>query len=326
MLRRGRVRAGSIRRSAIRSVLGLTALAAVALGMTGCHQNVAGVSESCTTPTTMNDAFLANKSVFFRVATQPDPNDPSTTWVCFRVKPASGAEQAGRVDVNTSTGVSAPLVTSDLSSRACAAASNNLVPTPHPIEQGTILETPYYLDAFSDLSSTWVCLEAAGLKERLVVNLPGVDTAGADVNTDPSPPAATDTTPPPVGKASSSCASGAFGPSTELLNAHLNNRDVFVSVAQPNQTEAHLCARVQSPATGGGVHLGVNAAPSQIVRIDQSSDLTPCTNEVVSVSNPPLSIKTTPPGQLPVSVCVNATRYTVVTGPIPPAVTLQFDS
>lgn len=325
MLRR-RARDGAIRRPAIRTVAVLAAVGTASLAMTGCHQNVAGVSESCTAPTTMNDAFLANRSVFFRISTQPDPNDPSTTWVCYRVKPANGAEEAGRVDVNTSTSLNGPQVTTDLNSRACTGATGNLVPTPHPIEQGTILDTPYFLDAFSNVGSTWVCVEAAGLKERLLVNVPNADTPGADVNTDSAPPPPVDTTPPPVGKPSSSCAAGAYGPSTELVNAHLNNRDVFLSVAQPNQTEVHLCARVQSPSSGGGVHLGVNAAPSQIVRIDQSSDLTPCTQDVVTISTPPVSIKTTPPGQLPPSVCLNGTRYTVVTGPIPPVVTLQLDS
>jgi hypothetical protein len=91
------------------------------------------------------------------------------------------------------------------------------------------------------------------------------------------------------------------------------------------EAQAHVCARLSGPQSGG-VHLGVNAALDQIVRIDQSTDTTPCTQTVVTLSNPPASIKTSPPGQSPPSVCVGGTRFTVVVGPVPPVVDWDLDT
>jgi hypothetical protein len=333
MLRRGKP-VQSSRRSAPRALLAAAALFAATVAIAGCHQNVAGVSESCSNPSSMNDGFFANRSVFFRVSTQPDPNDPSTTWVCYRVKAVDAAtERAGRIDVRSTTAVTPTQVTTDLNSRACEAAPGNLVPPPHPLEAGEILGTPVYLDAFATLGSgpalvdpaAWLCVEAGGIKERVVVDSPGAQAANVDTNTDTAPPPMTDTTPPPAGKASTGCSAGTYGTPSELINAHLTNRDVFLYTAQPNQTELHVCARVNGPQSGG-VHLSVNANPGQIVRVETSPDTTPCTNTVVSLTTPPLSLKTTPPGQVPPSICLNGTRYTVVTGPVPPVVGLQFDS
>jgi hypothetical protein len=50
------------------------------------------------------------------------------------------------------------------------------------------------------------------------------------------------------------------------------------------EAQAHVCARLSGPQSGG-VHLGVNAL-DQIVRIDQSTDTTPCTQTVVTLSGP----------------------------------------
>jgi hypothetical protein len=74
------------------------------------------------------------------------------------------------------------------------------------------------------------------------------------------------------------------------------------------------------------VHLRVKAAVGQIVDVQQSADITPCTRDVVVLSNPPLAIRTSPPGALPASVCVNNTRLTVLAGPLPPIVSFELDS
>lgn len=84
--------------------------------------------------------------------------------------------------------------------------------------------------------------------------------------------------------------------------------------------------RLSSPQQSGGGHLRVKAATSQIVDVQQSSDITPCTQDVVVLSNPPMAIRRSPLGQMPASICVNNTRYAIVTGPLPPVVSFTPDS
>ncbi|HEX8742260.1 MAG TPA: hypothetical protein VF712_03920 [Thermoleophilaceae bacterium] len=303
------------------------ALVALTAAVAGCHQEVAGVSDSCTVgATTLNDGFLADRSVFFRVATKTDPANPSTTWLCYRVKVADQYDDGQRIDVNPNTSIGTPRVASDTNSQACATAAGNVIPPPHPIEQGQVLGTPFYLDANATLlPGAWLCLEVGNLKQRLIAELPGLDIADVDVNNDPAPPAPVDTTPPPLGKASTACSTGTLGESSELINLHLQGRDVFLYTARPNTTTIHVCARISGPQSGGA-RLSVNAAPDQIVRVETSPDVTPCTQDIVTLSNPPLSLKITPAGQTPPSICLNGTRYTVVTGPLPPVVSFAIDS
>ena len=314
--------------------LGVVIMAVGALGLAGCVETrtVAGSSTTCAQPTTHNDGFFQNRSLYYRVSTQPDPLNAGTTWVCYRIKAPNQPETAGRIDVNPTTATSAVSVTSDLSSRACTTAPGNLVLTPHPIEQGEVLDTPFYIDAFAGLGGSttvgsagaWLCVEAAGFKQRLMVTGPGVDEPDVVLNSDPSPGPIVDTTPPPAGLPSSSCAENAFGPSTEHINAHLNGRDLFLYTARPADNEVHICARVSGTPSGGG-RLSVKAATSQVVDIRQSSDLSPCTQDVVVVSSPALAIRISPVGQNPPSICVQGTRYTVVTGPVPPVVSFTPD-
>jgi hypothetical protein len=308
------------------------ALIAAAAVISGCETPVAGVSETCTQPTALEDGFFANRAVFFRVATQPKPTDPSTTWVCYRVKVAGAVEKSGRIDVNATTETPAVRLTTDLSSRACTSTTPNAVPAPHPIRQGEVLDTPFYVDAYGSLlapgpgDAAWLCVEAGPVKERVRVERDDTPVATAVLNADSSPPPPQDTTPPPAGKASTTCSAGAYGPATEVVNAHLSGRDLFLYTARPADDEVHLCARISSPGDAGGGHLAVKAAASQVVDVQQSADISPCTQDVVVLSDPPMSIRRSPLGQTPPSICVNDTRYTIVTGPVPPIVSFEADS
>jgi hypothetical protein len=308
----------------------VAAVAAIAtLAVAGCVEtrNVAAVSATCTTPSTLHDGFLQNRSVVFRVATQPDPLNEKKTWVCYRIKGPNGVDQGGRIDVEPHTGVSGVEVSSDLSSRACATGPGNLVPPPHPIESGEVAGTPFYLDAHVGLSpaTAWLCVEAGGFKQRIKALGPLADEADVVVNSDTAPPAIVDTTPPPAGLASSACAENAYGTPTEHANVHLNGHDLFVYTSRPADNEAHVCARVSGEPSGGG-RLSVKAAVNQIVDVRTSSDITPCTEDVVVVSNPALAIRKSPTGSGPPSICVNGTRYTVVVGSAPSVVTFTPDS
>ncbi|HEX8053769.1 MAG TPA: hypothetical protein VF517_12320 [Thermoleophilaceae bacterium] len=314
----------------MRSIGIVGALLAAAVFVAGCVStaNVAGVSNTCTNPATMNDGFFANRSVYFRISTQADPVDPSTNWVCYRIKVPNQPETAGRLDVNATTDV-APVarVTTDVDSRACTTTVGNTLPTTHPIQQGTVAETPFYIDAYGAGSQTWLCVEAGPVKHRVLVNASaGLNEPDVTANSDTAPGPIADTTPPPAGQPSTSCSAGAYGPATENVNAHLADRDLFLYNAKPADNEVHVCARLSSPQGAAGFHLGVKAAVNQVVDVQQSSDITPCTNDVLVLGNPPLALRTSPVGQTPVSVCVNSTRYTVVTGPVPPVVTFERDT
>ncbi|HEX8742005.1 MAG TPA: hypothetical protein VF712_02620 [Thermoleophilaceae bacterium] len=285
-----------------------------------------GISETCGNPTVIHDGFLAARSVYFRLRTRPNPTDPRTTWICYRVKVGSAVDHAGRIDVRTAS-VTPGVPTTDANSRACATGSNNLVPGPHPLEDGAVGDVPFYLDSYASTGAVWLCMEAGSLKERLVLPLPGADLPVVAVTRDSDPWQPTPTLSPEPGLPSSSCYEGRHGPSTELVNTDHGQYHLFLFSAQPSATELHLCARLADLVgpRSAGAHLEVNADAGQVVRVQPSTDTSPCTVNVVTLSTPPISIKTTPAGQNPVSICVNGTRYAVITGPLPPLVRLTPD-
>jgi hypothetical protein len=285
-----------------------------------------GIGETCGDPTFIQEGFLASRTVFFRLRTRPDPADPRTTRICFRVKLAGGVDHAGRIDVRA-PGVTAGIPTTDGNSRACATGANNLVPGPHPLEEGTVGTVPFYLDSYASAGVVWLCLEAGSLKQRLVLPLPGVDGPAVTVTRDSDPWQPTPTLEPEAGLPSSSCYEGRHGPATELVNTDHGRHHLFLFTAQPSASELHLCARLADLVgpNSAGAHLAVNANVGQVVRVEPSADTSSCTVNVVTLSLPPISIRTTPPGHSPVAVCVDETRYAVVTGPVPPVVTLTPD-
>lgn len=317
------------------------ALAAVTVAAAGCveFKTTPGVSNTCSTATATADGFFANRSVYFRVSAQQDPNDPQESWICYRVKVPEQPEQAGRVDVDGTTSTGGARLTTDLQSRACETGPNNALGTlPHPIEEGEVLDTPFYIDAYARAlnggwtedgvggAAAWLCVEAGPVKQRVIAEVGALDDPHVTSHTDPMPGPIQDTTPPPAGKASTSCSAGAYGPATELVNAHLVGNDLFLYTARPVDNELHVCARLSGAQAAGGLHLRVKAATSQVVDIQQSSDTAPCTQDVVTLSTLGLSIRRSPLGQTPPSICVNGTRYTFVTGPLPPVVSLELDS
>lgn len=313
------------RASRIRSIAVGGVAAAALVVLPGCEQiagDSPGVSGTCTQPTLLNNAFVANRSVQFDVRVQQDPADERKLWICFRGKAGTAAE-GGRISLRPPT-ATAVTPTTDNESRACELEPGNLITGRHPIDSGSVGGTPYYLDAYGSTQAVWICLEAGGVKQRVIVPAPYTSSHAAAL-TDPSPPAMQPTALPQPGRNSSSCYEGDYGPSTELVNSHQGNQQVFLYTAQPSATEMHICARLDGTAQGG-VDLGVNAAVGEIVRLDQSPDVSRCTVEVITHNDPPMSLKVTPVGQFPPAVCLNGIKYTVVTGSAPPdLVDPQFD-
>lgn len=325
---RGRSDSSPVRLATRVAVVSAIAGATLALPAPAVAQlpSAPGISETCGNPTVIQDGFLADRSVYFRLRARPDPADPQRTWICYRVKVGSGVDHAGRIDVRTPS-VTPGAPTTDGASRACATGSNNLVPGPHPLEEGAVGSVPFYVDSYASTGAVWLCLEAGTAKQRLVLPLPGVAPPAVSVTRDSDPWQPTPTMQPQPGLPSSSCYEGDYGPSRELVNTDHGRHHLFLFTAQPSATELHLCVRLADLVgpRSVGAHVGVDADLGQTVRVEPSPDTSPCTANLVTLSTPPVSVATTPIGQSPFSICVNGTRYAVITGPLPPVVSLTPD-
>lgn len=284
--------------------------------------SVPGISDTCTNPVVIQEGFLAGRTAFFRLRAQPAP-DPTTLWVCYRAK-VGATDVAGRIDVRARA-ITERLPFTDSNSRACSTTAGNQVPGPHPIE-GAIGPVDFLIDTFASATGVWVCLEAGDTKLRLVVPVSGLDNPLVDVTNDSGPAPPQPTMSPQPGLPSSRCYAGTYGTPIELVNTDHGPEHLFVFAAGQ-----HLCVRLHGGPRPTGFDLGVKVDPGAIVKLEQSSDVTPCTTNVLTLENPPLiSIKITPTG-LPPSVCVSGpgvppTRYTIrVLSADPTPVSLDLD-
>lgn len=326
MLRRIRRRRAKVQSVAIAGA----AIAAIAL-LSGCEVGDRDdVSATCTSPDFLYNAFVADRAVRLQVGVQPDPSNSRTTWVCYyvsafekRTRSAGDVQpvvRAGRISVTTPPLTSVQVPTVDGESRACESEAGNLVPgNPttgmHPIVEGAVFDTPLYLDAYASTGKAWLCVEADSVKRRVVVPLPGATATDFTVLNDPSPPPLEPSSVPADvdGRASSSCYLGRYGTAYEDLNSRIQNTQLYVYDAQPNANSAHICARIEGNVSGG-VHLGVNANTG--VRVEQLLDdpaNSYCRQSVLRL-DPTVSLRVTQAGQSPQAVCLNGTRYQVVTG------------
>ena len=300
------------RRSAGIAAVAIAAVLALP-GAAGAAGSAPGISDTCTNPVVIQEGFLASGTVFFRLRAQPAP-DPTTLWVCFRAK-VGGTDVAGRIDVR-SRAITDRLPHFDpaANSRACSTTPGNQVPGPHPIA-GTIREIPFLVDTYASSTGVWVCLEAGDAKLRLIVPVSGVDNLPLDVTMDSAPAPPQPTMDPQPGLPSSRCYAEAYGSPTELVNTDHGPEHLFVFAAGSPLTQ-HLCVRLHGGPRPTGFDLGVKVDAGAIVTLETSSDLTPCTEDVITLTSPPLiSISHTPSG-VPPSVCISGqglepTRYTI---------------
>lgn len=223
----------------------------------------------------------------------------SATWVCTTVD--NGLTHIGaKLTVDGARAV--PAV--DSNQGACSANPASRI-FDRSLTVGPTNE-PVRLEVNVSATELWVCLKAtntSGLARRLVVPLtPGSAVAVAldGLWSESYPERA------PTGSVSSLCQLGTGGVKTRLINADIATGHVWSYVWRAPDNRTYVCARFQTGSVFVGGRLMVNPGPQGPVTT--SSDLTPCTVNIISDSGPPAySIKTSnPTSGLPASVCMAA--------------------
>ena len=153
--------------------------------------------------------------------------------------------------------------------------------------------------------AAWVCLKATntpGLAKRVVVVL--TPSSGVVVLPDSNVSRSyTEQQPTNTALPSSVCQLGTTGSKQRVLNLEGPERHVWLYARQETAWRTSVCVRVEGDTPAGG-RLTIDGDGSQTFVIT-SSDLSPCTFNVVTDSGPPpSSIRLSPPGNVPASVCV----------------------
>jgi hypothetical protein len=315
----------------VRRLLGLLAGLALALVLAPAAW-AADYSDSCTSPTaTVADGY-AGSGTYVRLRAQPATGNPSTEWVCYRVSNPTAGNVGGRFDITGASvsGGGAPSV--DSSSQACETTTPNQVPGVHPLVSGTILSRPFDFDAYASSGAAWVCAQVASVQERLIVPVPSATVPSVVANSDSPAPALPAPTADPYPSGTCQNAVGGSSPQ-QLANMNVAGSQVWAYEWQPDQGTVDLCARVQGPATAGGVlSVSADGSPGITPVVQTGTNPAPCTFSVFTLTNPTqASLSTTLAGANPATVCVGAgasmQTYTVgVTGQLtPPAVTFTPD-
>ena len=165
---------------------------------------------------------------------------------------------------------------------------------------------PVRLEINVSATELWVCLKVtntSGLARRLVVPLAPASavTAAMDGMWSESYPERA-----PTGSASSLCQLGTGGVKTRVINADIATGHLWSYAWRAPDNRTYVCMRFQTGSAFVGGRLMVNPGPQGPVTL--SSDLTPCTVNVISDSGPPpYSIKLSNPASgLPASMCIAA--------------------
>src|SRR5688572_6295948 len=132
-------------------------------------------SETCTAPTTTAvDGYIFNN--YFKLTSQRNPDDPKTTWVCYRAYDHHRGDTniGGRLNVTEPT-VSPTLPSVDSRSADCSTTPGNTLPGNHPMLSGGLFGgSRYLIDAYAGGSDVWACLLAGPVSTRLKVSTAGI--------------------------------------------------------------------------------------------------------------------------------------------------------
>jgi hypothetical protein len=246
--------------------------------------------------------------------------DPATAWVCVRatvqaIGTGYDVDTGGKFVVSTAPGSSPGLPTTDGNAAACASTPGNTVPGPHPLLAGAVGDPgdpatylPYLLDAYGNASATWVCVRVGDVQRRVVVPTPGtllppVVTFVPDPAAPFDPPAPAPLPPAP----STSCPTPWFDTTVGDFRAYVGT-GYFPWIDDPLEPETKLCVGVRGPVSAGGA-LVIDVADDVVVPptvTTSTTDMTPCTVQVLHNVNPAISVRRSPTGAYPASVCVEA--------------------
>jgi hypothetical protein len=250
--------------------------------------------------TTAFDGYVATAYAKL-LAKQPDPQ---TTKVCFRLDGGSPAYVGGSLTISGG-GASGGIPTTDTNSGACE-ASGHLSPIPD--EHGNLAGSPYDIDTRVMSDEVWVCLDYLSVHERVIVPVPGVGIPQVIPATDNPPVAAPAPKPGPSGYPSAVCQNNA-GP--RLANADIGPTHLWWYAYQPSPSKIDLCVRAGDPSNasdpanvGGVLEVDATGSPGTLPLPQLVSNTSGCTFPVFSTSTPNFSLDASPPGAVPVSICV----------------------
>jgi hypothetical protein len=242
----------------------------------------------------------------FTLRTARDPGDANKDWVCFAVQSSRGGNPishfGGKVVVQRPA---ANAVAIDNESEACEGAGTDLF---H--EEGAVRDIPFELrvtrvPGAGVAGQIWVCAYAGGTIDTRVK----IDTnlAGASFEQDPPTNLAYPSPAGPAGYPSSTCQSQFFH--VREINAQVRDYRVWLYTKQTGTDRIDVCVRAQpvagsGPAAGGLLTLDTTGIAQ--LGTDESSDFSPCTDNELTLSNPPIQLRHSRPGASPAWVCVQA--------------------
>jgi hypothetical protein len=250
------------------------------------------------------DGWVFNN--YYTVRTAKDPSDANKDWVCFAVQNATGGVPAhfgGKVVVQRPA---ADAVAIDNQSEACEGAGTDLF---H--EGGAVRDVPFDLrvtrvPGAGVAGQIWVCASANNgtIDTRVKVD---TDLAGASFEQDPPTTVAYPSPAGPAGYPSSSCESQVLH--VREINAQVRDHRDWLYTKQTGTDRIDVCVRAQplagsGPAVGGILTLDTTGIAQ--LGSDQSSDFSPCTDNELTLSDPPIQLRNSRPGASPAWVCVQA--------------------
>lgn len=227
---------------------------------------------------------------------QPDPN---TTWICVAVD-AGGKHFGGKAVV---TPAAASVVTLDNTSTECDANPASRIFQ----EDGAVGPVTFDVDINRFTSGdVWICVKASNgtIAKRLKINtssLPGVTFLPDDAASFPYAEQFGEQ--PPPGSASSACQAAPTG-RTRILNFIVGNGHYWLDTWSESPSRSHVCVRQEqrdSPSSGGRLTFDATGGQT-LATVDEGSDFGPCETNILTLSTPPLMLRTHA-GATPAWVC-----------------------
>ncbi|HEV3000130.1 MAG TPA: hypothetical protein VGW75_05255 [Solirubrobacteraceae bacterium] len=289
----------------------LAAAALATMGTAAAPGQAMAASESCTAPTTTAvDGYVLNS--FVRLTSQRDPNDPKTTWVCYRAYDVRVGDRGGRIDVRDAT-VSPTLPSADNEGTACTTTAPNAFPGPRPLLGGQVGDpdeppyAPFLVDAYLAPFQLWGCLQAGPVSARVKVATSGIAAPAVTTSQDaPGMPLPVQK-PGPPGYPSSKCLENYWH--VRDVNMRIGDAHVWAYHWPESETRRAICLRVQRAGLqpiGYRIYVDTNNAPGVTPVVEESSvDTAPCTSTIAAVTQPvEVRLSSSPRGANPASICV----------------------
>jgi hypothetical protein len=288
-------------------------------------------SNTCTAAGAVIADGYAGNGTYVTLRAQPNPQNSSQEWVCYRLDNPNSGSVGGRLTIGGVSAQAGLPQKYDGQGGACQSAGGNV------LLNGTLLSNQFMVADYTPAGQAWMCVIAASVSEELVVPVPGVGSPTVYNQFDASPP------PLPAPNADSNpsgtCQNATTGSQpNELANLTAGGVNVWLYEWEPDSHTVDLCAKVQgsSASAGGVLSFSTDGVPGvqpvvtsggtcslSIFTLTTPVQASLATSQVLNTGNP-LAAN-------PASVCVSEGSTSVaetvgVTGsPVPPTVTWTPD-